>query len=55
MAIVVEHQEEVLEKFSLVGVDVSAKTWAVILEQEASGEPYSSLPMIVWVTSTPDD
>ncbi len=34
MTIVVEHQEEVLEKMSLVGVDVSAKTLAVIIEQD---------------------
>jgi transposase len=33
--IVVEHREEVLEKMSFVGVDVSAKTLAVIIEQDS--------------------
>ncbi len=33
--IVVEHREKVLEKMSFVGVDVSAKTLAVIVEQDA--------------------
>ena len=32
--IVVEHREKVLEKMSFVGVDVSAKTLAVIVEQD---------------------
>ena len=34
MEIVVERQEDVLKKISFVGVDVSAKTLAVVVEQD---------------------